>query len=98
MAGNYYIYIVTNRSGTLYTGVTDNLERRVHEHKHGLIAGFTKKYRTDRLVYFESYADPQTAIGREKQIKGWLRRKKVTLIEEVNPAWEDLSAGWDEPS
>ncbi|MBI2363571.1 MAG: GIY-YIG nuclease family protein [Deltaproteobacteria bacterium] len=90
----YYVYIMTNKSRTLYTGVTNNLERRVYEHKQKLIPGFTSKYNTSRLVYFEATEDIRAAIEREKQIKGWLRSKKVALIESVNPTWADLSAGW----
>ena len=89
----YYVYIMTNRSTTLYTGVTNNLERRVYEHKHKLVDGFTKKYNIARLVYYEATDDVQSAIAREKQIKGWLRRKKVALIESVNPEWRDLADG-----
>jgi putative endonuclease len=89
----YYVYIMTNRSMTLYTGVTNNLERRVYEHKHKLLDGFTKKYNIARLVYYEATDDVQWAIAREKQIKGWLRRKKVALIESVNPEWRDLADG-----
>jgi putative endonuclease len=76
---------MTNRSGTLYTGVTNNLLRRIHEHKNKLIEGFTKKYNITRLVYYEETSDVRSAITREKQIKGWLRRKKINLIESVNP-------------
>jgi len=88
----YYVYIMTNKSRTLYTGVTNNLERRVHEHKQKLIPGFTIKYNISRLVFFESTQDIRAAIEREKQIKGWLRSKKIALIESVNPQWEDLSS------
>ena len=87
----YYVYILTNKSGTLYTGVTNNLERRVYEHKNHLIDGFTKKYKIDKLVYFEETDDVSTAIAREKQIKGWRREKKIALIESINPHWKDLS-------
>ena len=90
----YYVYIMTNKSRTLYTGVTNNLERRVYEHKQKFVPGFTAKYNITRLVYFEETGDIQEAIAREKQIKGWLRTKKIALIESVNPAWEDLSASW----
>ena len=90
----YYVYIMTNRSGTLYTGVTNNLQRRVAEHKSHAIPGFTRKYRIDRLVYFESTNDVRCAIAREKQIKGWLRAKKIALIETMNPEWQDLAADW----
>lgn len=95
--GQYYVYIMTGRSDTLYTGVTNNLERRVYEHKHGLVEGFTKKYNLTTLVYYETTDDVRSAIAREKQIKGWLRSKKIALIESTNPQWRDLSAGWDAP-
>jgi putative endonuclease len=82
---------MTNRSvTTLYTGVTNNLERRVYEHRHKLVDGFTKKYSVTRLVYYETTNDVQSAIEREKQIKGWLRQRKVALVESVNPGWRDL--------
>jgi putative endonuclease len=90
----YYIYILTSRSGTLYTGITNNLHRRVYEHKHKLIEGFTTKYNVDRLVYYESFPNVRDAIGREKQIKGYRRSKKIALIESMNPKWQDLSDGW----
>ena len=92
----YYVYIMANRSRTLYTGVTNNLERRVYEHKYKLVEGFTKKYNITRLVYYEQTSDIKAAIAREKQIKGWLRSKKVALIESVNPNWADLSVEWFE--
>jgi len=92
----YYVYIMTNNSRTLYTGVTSNLERRVFEHKHKLLPGFTQKYNLNRLVYFESCGDIRSAIQREKQIKGWLRAKKVALIVSGNHAWRDLSEAWYE--
>ncbi len=76
----YYVYILTNRSKTLYTGVTSNLEQRVWQHKHHVFPGFTADYKIDRLVYFESYASIHSAIGREKQIKGYTRLKKIALI------------------
>jgi putative endonuclease len=90
----YYVYIMTNRSKTLYTGVTNDLTRRVYEHKNKMVEGFTKKYNITTLVYFEETRDVQAAIEREKQIKGWLRNKKVALIESVNSEWKDLSEGW----
>jgi len=90
----YYVYILTNRSGTLYTGITNNLERRTAEHKRGTGSAFTRKYRINRLVYFEATDDVNAAIAREKQIKGWLRAKKIALIEAENPSWRDLSEGW----
>src|SRR5574337_844592 len=85
---------MTNRSRTLYTGVTNDLERRVYEHKRKLVPGFTARYRITRLVYFEVTQDVQAAIAREKEIKGWLRAKKIALLESVNPEWKDLSLGW----
>jgi len=90
----YYVYLMTNKSRTLYTGVTNNLERRVYEHKHKLVPGFTSKYNITKLVYYEAGDDINIAIAREKQIKGWLRAKKIALIESVNPEWEDLSEDW----
>src|SRR5260370_362177 len=91
---HFYVYIITNVSGTLYTGVTNNLERRVYEHKAGVVEGFTHRYKINRLVYFEETNDVVAAISREKQIKGWVRRKKLDLIKAVNPNWEDLSLAW----
>ena len=90
----YYVYMMTNKTRTIYTGVTNNLERRVVEHKCKLIPGFTSRYNLTRLVYFEVFGDIRAAIQREKQIKGWLRAKKVALIIAGNPAWRDLSEGW----
>jgi putative endonuclease len=92
----YYVYIMTNRSKTLYTGVTNNLERRVYEHKKKIIPGFTSKYNIDKLIYYEITSDVKIALLREKQIKGWLRNKKIVLIESINPEWKDLSAAWFE--
>ncbi len=92
--GQYYVYIMTNRSRTLYTGVTNDLERRVLEHKRKLVPGFTSKYNIGSLVYYEVWRDVRAAIGREKQIKGWLRSKKVALIVSRNADWRDLSDGW----
>ena len=85
----YYVYIMASRSRVLYTGVTNDLARRVEEHKLGLVPGFTSTYRVTRLVYFEEFADVRDAIAREKAIKGWVRARKVGLIEEHNPTWED---------
>jgi putative endonuclease len=92
----YYVYIMTNTSRTLYTGVTNDLERRVHEHKHKLIEGFTSKYNITQLVWYDVFPDIQQAIEGEKRIKGWVRSKKVVLIESQNPNWEDLSERWCE--
>ena len=90
----YYVYILTNISRTLYVGVTNSLERRMYEHKHKLIAGFTRKYNLTMLIYFEATLDVRAALTREKQIKGWTRDKKIALIEEQNPMWQDLSKAW----
>ena len=90
----YYVYILTNRSKTLYTGVTSNLEQRVWQHKHHVFPGFAANYKIDRLVYFERYSSIQSAIAREKQIKGYTRLKKIALIVAQNPTWKDLSAEW----
>jgi len=92
----YFVYIMTNRSKTLYTGLTNSLIRRVREHNVGIGSGFTTKYRLDRLVYFERFQDVHNAIEREKEIKGWLRIKKIALIVSVNPTWRDLSLEWCE--
>jgi len=85
---------MTNRSKTLYTGVTNDLHRRVWEHKQKLAEGFTKKYNITRLVYYEESDSIESAIAREKQIKGWLRAKKIALIGTMNPEWKDLSENW----
>ena len=92
----YYVYIMTNRSGTLYIGVTNNLERRVYEQKQKQIPEFTKKYSIDRLVHYEESGDIEEAILREKQLKGWRRSRKIELIESQNATWKDLSEGWFE--
>ena len=87
----YYVYIMTNRwHQVLYTGVTNNLLRRVYDHREKLGDGFTCKYNVIKLVYYEEHSDPQFAIGREKQIKAGSRKKKVQLVERLNPKWEDL--------
>ena len=90
----YYVYIMASRSRALYTGITNDLIKRVFEHKNKLIGGFTKKYNVTNLVYYEVADDVQAAIQREKQVKGWLRKKKIALIEAMNPEWKDLSDGW----
>jgi len=90
----YYVYIMTNQSRTLYVGLTNNILRRVLEHKTGLIEGFTHRYNIDTLVYVESFGDVDSAIAREKQIKNWRREKKLRLINQENPDWRDLSDGW----
>jgi putative endonuclease len=94
---NFYVYIMTNIvSGVLYIGVTNDIVRRVYEHKHKLFPGFTSRYNLNRLVYYEHFPDPTSAISREKQLKGWLRSKKVALIVALNPEWKDLSEAWYE--
>ncbi len=91
-----YVYILASRSRNLYTRVTSNLERRVFEHQRGLVKGFTRKYRIQRLVYIESFNDVRTTILREKQIKAWRREKRVALINATNPTWDDLAEEWYE--
>ncbi len=87
----FHVYILaSDRNGTLYTGVTGDLIRRIHEHKEDVVQGFTKKYGVHKLVYFEEHAEPTVAIQREKNIKHWIRRWKVELIEKTNPTWRDL--------
>jgi len=85
---------MTNKSKTLYAGVTHNLERRVYEHKNKLVERFTKRYNITKLVYYEETNNMHSAIEREKQIKGWLRKRKIALIESMNPKWTDLSDEW----
>jgi len=94
MPKQYHVYIMTNRSGTLYIGVTNDLLRRVHEHKAKRVDGFTKEYKLTTLVYFETGEDIREAITREKQLKGWRRSKKLALINASNPKWNDLSLDW----
>jgi len=90
----YYVYIIANATRILYTGFTSKLRERVWKHKTKMLEGFTGHFHVCRLVYFESYDDVRRAIGREKQIKGWRREKKIKLIEMTNPNWHDLSDGW----
>ena len=93
--GQYFVYILTNwNNRVLYTGVTNDIERRLYEHRHGENEGFTKKYKTHKLVYYTDFRYIQDAIAFEKTIKGWTRSKKNELIEEENPYWKDLSADW----
>ena len=94
MSKEYYVYIITNKSRTLYTIVTNNIMRRVHEHKNKLVPGFTSRYNIQILVYYESTSSIHVALEREKQIKGWLRSKKIALVNSTNPEWNDLSEGW----
>ncbi|HYL84010.1 MAG TPA: GIY-YIG nuclease family protein [Candidatus Angelobacter sp.] len=88
----YHVYIMASESGVLYIGVTNHLESRTVQHKQKRIAGFTSRYKTTKLVYFEPFGDIRNAIAREKQLKRWRREKKVALIEQTNPTWRDLSA------
>jgi putative endonuclease len=95
MPRTFYVYILANRTCRLYIGVTNNLLRRLFEHRTGITTGFAHRYNITRLVYWESTNDPRAAITREKQIKGWRREKKINLIESMNPNWRDLSEGWE---
>ncbi len=88
---SYYVYILANKGKMLYTGVTSDLEKRVFEHKNHIIQGYAEKYKINQLVYYEETNDAIAAIEREKQLKGWLRRKKIALIESINPQWRDLT-------
>jgi putative endonuclease len=95
----FSVYMMTNRSRVvLYTGVTNDLERRVYEHKSGTVKGFTKQYKLDRLVYYENYGDIRDAITREKEIKGWRREKKNALVRTLNPLWKDLGQELFDPN
>lgn len=87
---NYFVYMLTNNSGMLYIGVTNNLERRIYEHKQKLIPGFSEKYKFNKLIYFEQSGDINACIAREKQLKGWRRSKKLSLILQLNPKLKDL--------
>ena len=92
----YYVYILSNwNDSVLYIGVTGNLPRRLYEHRNHLVDGFSSKYNTEKLVYFEETNDVYSAIAREKQLKGWTRKKKNDLIMKGNPEWKDLAASWD---
>jgi putative endonuclease len=89
----YHVYILSSASRVIYIGVTNDLSRRVWEHKQKLVQGFSTRYRVSELVYFEAFGNIRDAIAREKQIKGWLRARKIALIEGFNPRWKDLSTG-----
>ena len=91
MNKTYYIYILRNNSGNFYIGITNNLVRRVWEHQQKFVKGFTEKYNIDKLIYYEEYADPETAILREKQLKNWNRKKKINLIIKQNPKFEEIA-------
>ena len=90
----FWVYILSGRTGTLYTGITGFFTSRILQHKYDTIEGFTRKYQCHRLVYYESHQDVEVAIGREKQIKRWRREKKIALIEKMNPRWQDLAENW----
>lgn len=91
---HYSVYFIASKSRVIYIGMTNDLHRRVFEHKNGFVEGFTRQCRCHRLVYYESFDEVRKAIDREKQFKRWNRGKKVWLIERRNPTWEDLAAGW----
>ncbi|UKL13524.1 GIY-YIG nuclease family protein [Dissulfurimicrobium hydrothermale] len=93
---NFYVYILTNwNNKVMYIGMTNNLERRIYEHKNKMIDGFTKKYNVNKLVYYEHTIDVHAAIAREKEIKKWRREKKDKLVMSMNPEWKDLSLEWE---
>jgi len=95
MSSSYYVYLLTNwNDQVIYVGVTNNLERRLYEHKHKLVQGFTAKYNVNKLVYFEETPDVNAALHREKEIKKWRREKKNDLVTSMNPEWQDLSERW----
>ncbi|MBW2581279.1 MAG: GIY-YIG nuclease family protein [Deltaproteobacteria bacterium] len=94
MEKNFFVYIMASPTGTLYTGMTNDLMKRVYQHKNKLVEGFTKKYNVTRLAYYEETHDVSAAIDREKQIKGWRRSKKTDLIKSINPTWRDLAEDW----
>jgi len=98
MPPNYFVYILSNSGRMLYIGITNDLKRRLHEHRNKQVPGYTRQYNIARLVYFESTPNVNAAIVREKQIKGWTRAKKLALVETQNPRWADYSEGWDEDS
>ena len=93
----YWVYIVGSLTGTLYIGMTNNIDRRIAEHKSRAFEGFALKYHCERLVYYESFDDVRKAIDREKQLKGWIRAKKIALIASINPKWQDLAEKWGAP-
>src|ERR1700675_2795704 len=94
----YYVYIMASRSLTLYTGVTGDIYHRALQHKAGEIEGFTEKYHINRLVYYETFKYVNNALARDKQIKAWTRAKRLALIKTMNPTWQDMAAGWGEPT
>ncbi len=94
---DYFVYILSNKSRMLYIGVTNNLERRLFEHREKFVSGFPERFGLTRLVYYEITGTVEAAITREKELKGWVRRKKVALIHSFNPEWNDLSVEWMSP-
>jgi putative endonuclease len=94
MTDQYHVYIVASHTRTLYTGVTSDLEQRIRQHKAKVFDGFSKKHNTTRLVWYSEFPDMDQAIEAEKRIKGLLRKKKIVLIEEMNPLWDDLAEEW----
>ncbi len=96
MRSRFWVYIMSSKSRVLYTGMTNNLDRRVFEHKNHRVPGFTAQYKCTRLVWLEEHSDVRMAIAREKQIKGWLRTRKIELVESLNPQWTDLARDWGE--
>lgn len=90
----YFVYIMANKAKMIYIGVANDLKRRIYQHKQKLIQGYTAQYNLTQLVYFETTSDIKAAILREKKLKGWLRARKIELIESMNPTWQDLSAEW----
>ena len=94
MTKQYFVFIVSSRTRIIYIGVTNNLDRRLYEHKNKIFDGYSSQYETDSLVYYEVFSDVKQAIVREKQIKKWRREKKDALIEVLNPDWDDLSTKW----
>jgi len=94
MQKGYFVYIMSSQRRVLYVGITSNLPLRVWQHKTGAVEGFTSKYKVTQLAYYENFDNVRNAIHREKEIKGWIRQRKIELIESVNPNWKDLSAGW----
>jgi len=91
---HFFVYVLASRSRVLYTGVTRDLVRRIHQHRLGQVPGFTQQYKVHRLVYFEETPSARSAFDREKQIKGWSREKKIRLVESVNEGWLDLAVDW----
>ncbi len=90
----FWVYIMASNTGTLYIGMTGDIYTRIMQHKNKSIEGFSSKYDCHRLVWYESWDDPRTAVNREKELKGWVRRKKIELIESKNPRWADLAETW----